>query len=71
MRKESVMKLYEVPDKTRVRVLDDIQTPVGSPEIKKGDILFFHHIDGMYSYCERDGEVVHLTAWAEVEINIK
>lgn len=31
------------------------------------DILFFDHIDGMYSYCTTlQNEVVHLQAWAEV-----
>lgn len=30
-------------------------------------VLFFDHIDGMYSYCLTLGnEVVHLQAWAEV-----
>lgn len=30
-------------------------------------VIFFDHIDGMYSYC-RDmlGNVIHLTAWLEV-----
>ena len=32
-----------------------------------GDVLFFDHIDGMYSYClNMADEVVHLQAWAEV-----
>lgn len=31
------------------------------------DVLFFDHIDGMYSYClTLQNEVVHLSAWAEV-----
>ena len=62
------MKLYDVPDNTRVRVLGRIMTPIGSPDIKKGDELFYEHIDGMYSYCTRGDEVFHLVAWAEVEI---
>ena len=30
-------------------------------------VIFFDHIDGMYSYC-RDmlGNIIHLTAWLEV-----
>jgi hypothetical protein len=29
----------------------------------------FYHIDGMYSYCKnKEGETVHLVAWAEVEV---
>lgn len=32
-----------------------------------GDVLFFDHIDGMYSYClNMQNEVVHIQAWAEV-----
>ena len=32
-----------------------------------GDVLFFDHIDGMYSYClNMNNEVVHLASWAEV-----
>ena len=31
------------------------------------DVLFFDHIDGMYSFClNMNNEVVHIQAWAEV-----
>lgn len=50
------MKLYNVPRKSYVKTED-------------GEILFFDHIDGMYSYClDKDKNVVHLAAWTEVEI---
>jgi hypothetical protein len=63
------MELYNVPRKSRIRVLSDIKVPPGAPQIKAGDELNFRNIDGMYSYCTTDaGEVVHLVAWAEVEI---
>lgn len=66
------MKLYDVPGQTWVRITGDIGIPVAAPELKVGDELFFHHIDGMYSYCTRDidshNEICHLVAWAEVEI---
>ena len=62
------MKLYDVPRNTKVRVLDDIATPIGSPEINKGDEIMFYHLDGMYSYCTINDTVVHLVGWAEVEI---
>lgn len=64
------MKLYEVPNNTQIRVLDDIAVPIAAPQIKKGDVLTFSHIDGMYSYCKNPTtkEIVHLVAWAEVEI---
>jgi len=62
------MRLYEVPDETKIRVLGKIDTPAASPDINVGDELFFRNIDGMFSYCERGNEIVHLVAWAEVEI---
>jgi hypothetical protein len=31
------------------------------------EVVFFDHIDGMYSYClNMKNEVIHLQAWAEV-----
>lgn len=63
------MELYNVPKNSRIRVIGDTATPPGSPEINASDELNFSHIDGMYSYCTTDnGQVVHLVAWAEVEI---
>ena len=63
------MKLYDVPNGSMIRVLDDIQTPAASPEILKGDVIKFLHLDGMYSFCKNgNGETVHLVAWADVEI---
>ncbi len=62
------MKLYEVPNNSKIIVKDKIKTPPDSISVKKGDVLQFHHTDGMYSYCENEnGDVVHLVAWAEVE----
>jgi len=67
------MKLYDVPDNTWVKVLEDIQVPHEGPGIKEGDIIFFRHIDGMYSFCTTHDEdeintydILHLIAWAEV-----
>ena len=63
------MKLYDVPRGSKIRVLGEIQTPVASPNIAEQDILYFSRIDGMYSYCkDSEGNVVHLVAWAEVEV---
>jgi hypothetical protein len=63
------MELYNVPRNSRIKVISDIKVPPGAPQIKAGDELNFRSIDGMYSYCTTDtGEVVHLVAWAEVEI---
>ncbi len=64
------MKLYKVPNNSRIIVKNKVSTPPASIPIEKGDILQFHHIDGMYSYCENEnGDVVHLVAWAEVELD--
>lgn len=64
------MKLYEVPRNSKIRLLEpDTQTPPYSPGIEFSDIIEFHHIDGMYSYCKNSkGEVIHPAAWTEVEI---
>ncbi len=40
-------------------------------ELREGDsnplLLFFNHIDGMYSLCHTlAGEVVHIAAWSKV-----
>jgi hypothetical protein len=63
------MKLYDVPNNSKIKVIGDIKTPVDSPEIQENEELTFIKIDGMYSLCKnKDGEFVHLVAWAEVEI---
>jgi hypothetical protein len=60
MYKEKEMKLYDVPKNTRIVIKDEDGT-----ELR----LNFGHVDGMYSYCTDDeGNVVHLAAWTEVEI---
>lgn len=62
------MKLYEAKRNVRIRVLEDHLVPPGAKPILKGDELFFVNLDGMYSYCkDKDGQIVHLVAWAEVE----
>ena len=69
------MKLFDVPRNTWIIVKDDAKTPPGASEIKKNEPLFFHHIDGMYSFCTthsrneiKEEDIRHLVAWAEVEI---
>ena len=54
-----MMELYNVPRNTRIRIK-------GSEE---DEVIMFHHIDGMYSYCtDMSGGVVHLAAWTDVEV---
>ena len=63
------MKLYEVPRNSRIKIIGDIKVPISSPQLIEGQELNFRNIDGMYSYCTTDnGDVVHLVAWAEVEV---
>lgn len=51
------MKLYECPRNMGIK-------------LESGEHLMFHHIDGMFSYCkDMQGNVVHLPAWADVEID--
>ena len=50
------MKLFEVRKHTWV--------------IFEGQRIYLDHIDGMYSYCkDEQGNVIHLAAWTEVEID--
>lgn len=50
------MKLYDVHPQSFIRYADEIE-------------LFFDHIDGMYSFCfNKEGGVVHLAAFADVEV---
>lgn len=56
-----MMKLYDVPRGTRIVVRDEEGNALR---------LTFHHLDGMFSYCEDDhGNVVHVAAAAEVELD--
>jgi hypothetical protein len=54
------MNLYEVPRNTKIKFKDNEGNET---------TLLFGHVDGMYSYCTDDnGNVVHLAAWADVEV---
>lgn len=58
-------KLYEIPKDTKINV-EHLKLFNGEEQLKE---LMFSHIDGAYSHCEDSkGNVVHLVAWAEVEI---
>lgn len=62
-------KLYEVPRGCYVKLLEDDDGPPAAKQLKKGDIVKFHHIDGIYSFChDEKGDIVHIKAWTEVEI---
>jgi len=59
------MKLYEIPKNSPLRVtVSDYGGDNGSV-----DLATFHHLDGMYSYCETsDGQPFHLMADTEMEL---
>jgi len=61
------MNLYSCQPGILVRILEENpKIPVDSPKPDK--IVFFSHLDGMYSVCENaNGSIVHLAAWTEVE----
>lgn len=51
------MKLYDLPRNTWFKVLG-----IAEP-------ILFHHLDGMYSYCTlKNGDVVHIVGYAEVDV---
>ena len=61
------MKLYKVPEGSKIRVTEDTPGPPGEPIYKKGTELKFGHIDGMYSVCFDDnGNRVYLPGYSEV-----
>ena len=64
------MQLSDVPRNTWIRVLDDdIRTPPCHEELNNEDVYYFHHLDGMYSLCEKtNGDFIHLMFNTEVEI---
>ena len=64
------MKLYEVPNGSDIRILDnEILVPPGAKGVSKDDIIRFLWIDGMYSRCQdNEGNAVYLAAWTEVEV---
>jgi hypothetical protein len=63
------MKLYEIKKQSWVKIISDNKNPIASIPTKDGDEVFFDHLDGMYSFCRnKDGHVVHLAAWTEVEL---
>lgn len=54
------MKLYEVPKNTEIVLKDDEGNSLE---------LLFHRLEGTHSYCtDKDGNVISLDSWTEVEI---
>jgi len=71
--KDQIMKLYDVPRNSYVRVSDiqnedkdksqskgessEVRIPSSAPSINAGQLILFDHIDGMYSLCYEVDEV--------------
>lgn len=64
------MKLYDVPEHSKIKITDKkIKNPPTSLTQKTGDVLHFHHIDGVYSLCyDKERNPVYIAALTEVEI---
>ena len=68
-KKDKVLKLYEVPARTWVMLVEDGHVPPSHRSMSAGEAVFFDHLDGMYSYCKDiNGNVVHLNATQKVII---
>ena len=53
----------------------EVCVPPSSQEILSGQLIYFAHIDGMYSLCyevdevtKERGQACHIAVWTEVEI---
>ena len=61
------MKLYEAKRNSWVMPIEDADSPPGARSVSASEPVYFHHVDGMYSFCKDvHGNVVHLPAWQEV-----
>jgi len=63
------MKLYEVPNNSKVVLKSTESGPPASIDLQVGEVYTFKHVDGMYSLCyDSTGKRVHLPAWSEVGV---
>ena len=63
------MKLYDVPNNSRIKLQSAEKGPPASINPIAGKEYTFKHCDGMYSLCyDDDGKMIHLPAWADVEV---
>lgn len=69
------LKLYEIPNNTWIKILSQsdkmpsgIHVPPCASKVEESEIIYFFHVDGMYSFCQKlDGTICHIAAWTEVE----
>jgi len=63
------MKLHQAPNGCNIRVCETCRVPPGAPQVVQGTVLWFCHLDGMYSLCkDSEGNYCHIAAWTEVEL---
>ncbi len=63
------MILLNAPKGSKIKIVSETKLPPGSKEIDVKETFIFDHVDGMYSYCiNNKNEIVHLSAFTEVEI---
>ena len=60
------VKLYNVPNNTKINV-EHLNISLDGVAI---DVMDFKHVDGMYSLCYFNGQVVHLSASTEVFVDV-
>ena len=64
--------LYNTPRGSYIRLGPPprgTQHPPDHRVLGEGEILFFEHIDGSYSFCrDIDGAPIHVVAWHPVEV---
>jgi hypothetical protein len=63
------MEAYNVKYGTKVIVTDEnVKTPPAATQIKKGDEITIHRLDGMYcNGVDKDGNRIYIAGWTEVE----
>jgi len=57
--------------KKEMRLMDLPRRPAEAIKIygEEDEFVYYHHIDGMYSYCKTpDGNTVHLSAGTPLEV---
>ncbi len=64
--------LYNIAKRQYIRICKETKGSLHPPahrEFEPEEVLFFDHLDGMYSYCiDKEGNTVHLAAYQAVEV---
>lgn len=63
------MQLQAVPNKTLIKVKNNVKVPPEGIKPEPGERLFFYSLKGKYSICRnKKGQPVHLPYWTDVDI---